>query len=205
MPLTIIESFTKAGLPAPGNAGRIARVSDEPQNIWMDTGQQWFGINGDVFNVKEFGAIGDSVTDDLPAFNAALAAMPTAGGKLIIPNGTYKLSAPFRINKRIILEGAGGPIDPAAGTRFNLAAGAYIVVESYTGNWSQLRNFTVFGTLPPAWAPNTVYPVGTIVRQFTPAIGAAGTGFIGSFTQMIYRCTAVAGTGTSGATPPAFT
>jgi hypothetical protein len=47
-----------------------------------------------VADVKAFGAVGDGVTDDAPAFNAAIAAMSTAnGGMLSIPPGTYMLKS----------------------------------------------------------------------------------------------------------------
>lgn len=38
-------------------------------------------------SVRDFGAVGDGVTDDFPAFRAALAAIPAAGGALWVPGG----------------------------------------------------------------------------------------------------------------------
>lgn len=45
-----------------------------------------------IINVKDFGAVGDGVTDDLQAFNAALVKAYTDGGVIWIPQGTYMLS-----------------------------------------------------------------------------------------------------------------
>lgn len=45
----------------------------------------------DVVSVKDFGAVGDGVTDDLVAFNNAAAL--TTNGQVIVPPGTYSLSA----------------------------------------------------------------------------------------------------------------
>ncbi|HCD33458.1 MAG TPA: hypothetical protein DER01_13695 [Phycisphaerales bacterium] len=48
-----------------------------------------------VLNVKDFGAIGDGVNDDLPAFNKALEAVRTVTSRpvtLRIPDGTYRLA-----------------------------------------------------------------------------------------------------------------
>ena len=48
-----------------------------------------------VLNVKDFGAVGDGVTDDLPAFNKALEAVRTVTSRpvtLRIPDGTYRLA-----------------------------------------------------------------------------------------------------------------
>jgi hypothetical protein len=44
---------------------------------------------GDVVSVKDFGAVGDGVTDDTAAIQDAL----TAGGKVVVPTGTYKITS----------------------------------------------------------------------------------------------------------------
>jgi Pectate lyase superfamily protein len=49
---------------------------------------------GQVVNVKTFGAVGDGVTNDTEAFNAALASLAKAGGgRCLVPKGTYLISA----------------------------------------------------------------------------------------------------------------
>jgi len=49
---------------------------------------------GQVANVKAYGAVGDGVTNDTAAFNAALASLATAGGgRCLVPKGTYLISA----------------------------------------------------------------------------------------------------------------
>ena len=49
---------------------------------------------GGQVNVKTYGAVGDGVTNDTAAFNAALKALAAAGGGLcLVPKGTYLLSA----------------------------------------------------------------------------------------------------------------
>lgn len=47
----------------------------------------------DVVNVKNFGAKGDGVTNDAPAFARAVAAIPASGGTLMVPSGQYLLSS----------------------------------------------------------------------------------------------------------------
>src|SRR6266566_5050975 len=48
---------------------------------------------GQVVDVKTFGAVGDGVTNDTAAFNAALASLATAGGgRCLVPKGTYLIS-----------------------------------------------------------------------------------------------------------------
>lgn len=62
---------------------------------------------GGVFNVKSYGAIGDGVTDDTAAIQAAIDACP-AGGKIVIPKGTYKFTSTVELNKSIAIVGVGG-------------------------------------------------------------------------------------------------
>src|SRR6185295_9045255 len=47
---------------------------------------------GNVFDVKAYGATGDGVADDLPAIQAAVAALRGAGGgTLYFPQGRFKV------------------------------------------------------------------------------------------------------------------
>lgn len=51
-------------------------------------------LTSKVFNVKAYGAIGDGVTDDTAAIQAAMTACATAGGGVVhVPAGTYKVTA----------------------------------------------------------------------------------------------------------------
>jgi len=54
-------------------------------------------------NVKDAGAIGDSITDDTAAINAALA----VGGEVYFPSGTYRVTSPLRVQIPTALRGAG--------------------------------------------------------------------------------------------------
>jgi hypothetical protein len=46
-----------------------------------------------IFNVREYGAVGDGTTDDLPALRRAVLAMQRAGGgQLYFPTGTYRVT-----------------------------------------------------------------------------------------------------------------
>ena len=46
----------------------------------------------DSVSVKDFGAVGDGVTDDTAAFNAAIAALPANGGTIYVPNADYRIN-----------------------------------------------------------------------------------------------------------------
>lgn len=60
-----------------------------------------------VYDVKAYGARGNGVTDDTAAINAALDAVPAAGGVVFLPPGVYGVSAPLNINAFTILRGSG--------------------------------------------------------------------------------------------------
>jgi hypothetical protein len=68
-------------------------------------------------NVRGYGATGDGTTDDTTAFTNAIAAIPSAGGALIIPPGTYKatISLSSRANIRILGNAGASILQPAAG------------------------------------------------------------------------------------------
>lgn len=46
----------------------------------------------DIVSVIDFGAVGDGVTDDTAAFNAAIASLPPYGGTVFIPSGNYRVN-----------------------------------------------------------------------------------------------------------------
>lgn len=59
-------------------------------------------------NVREFGAVGDGVTDDSVAFAAAFAALPPEGGIIDVPAGVYLITHPLRfVNPNTHLRGEG--------------------------------------------------------------------------------------------------
>ena len=53
----------------------------------------------DMVSVKDFGAVGDGSTDDTAAIQAAITAMPAAGGGLYFPAGTYLVSSALTLSK----------------------------------------------------------------------------------------------------------
>jgi len=59
-----------------------------------------------VANVRDFGARGDGVTDDAPAFQAAIAAV-RGSGAVFIPAGTFLLKSALRMRSGVVLRGAG--------------------------------------------------------------------------------------------------
>jgi hypothetical protein len=101
-----VPAFTAGTLPAPGSAGRLATVTDGVRGLWVDQGHQWYGVNGERLNVREFGATGSGVSDDTAAIQNAINAA-ASGDAIIFPNGTYLVTS-LVIGKRITLLGWGG-------------------------------------------------------------------------------------------------
>lgn len=66
---------------------------------------------GGVYNVRAYGAVADGATDDAAAINAAIAAAAAAGGgTVLLPEGTYKITAALDLTEtsNIALVGGGG-------------------------------------------------------------------------------------------------
>ncbi len=102
-------------------------------------------------SVRDFGAVGDGVTDDAPAFRKALAAHEV----VFVPQGTYRLASPVDVPPRRTLIGAGrdaveiraeGPqafvfhrnegayrVDPGADVDWNRSALASMTLRMTTG------------------------------------------------------------------------
>ena len=78
----------------------------------------WSGsASTQTFNPRAYGAKGDGAADDTPAINAALAAVPAAGGVLELSPGMYRITAPIHLSKKVTVAGAGFTDDPAATSR----------------------------------------------------------------------------------------
>src|SRR5262245_54016509 len=51
-------------------------------------------------NVKNYGAMGDGATDDTTAFQAAVNALPSAGGTVYVPPGDYVIDPTRNVRLR---------------------------------------------------------------------------------------------------------
>lgn len=66
-------------------------------------------VGSTIFNVREFGAKGDGVTDDTPAVLQAIGKCMVDGGVLYIPSGEYVIrsSLIFKSNNHYTISGDG--------------------------------------------------------------------------------------------------
>ena len=83
----------------------------------------------DFVSVKDFGAVGDGVTDDTAAIQAAI---DSHRGKIFLPTGTYKISSTIILKNETILigEGAGAYFQGGGYPRLTVLQPA----ASFTGN-----------------------------------------------------------------------
>lgn len=65
--------------------------------------------NNTIFDVRDYGALGDSATDDTDEINAAITAAVAVGGIVVFPPGTYRVTSPLAIGSAgITLMGLSG-------------------------------------------------------------------------------------------------
>jgi hypothetical protein len=125
--------------------------------IWNGSAWEFVADNSNLFpSVKDYGAVGDGVTDDTAAFQAAINdALGSASGTLWIPNGTYAVSS---INifptgtKSLILIGA-GPLNSRL-VKFGASVTPILNISGTAGGGGtpgvvskcQFKNFSIVGT-----------------------------------------------------------
>lgn len=79
-------TYTLAGLPSGGSAGRILRVTDDSEGLWMDNGANYFALNLNVINAAEKGlSPNNSAADNDTAWSAIMTAIHATGGRIEIP------------------------------------------------------------------------------------------------------------------------
>lgn len=85
----------------------------------------------DVQNVKNWGAVGDGVTNDAAAITSAIAAAATLGGVVVFPPGTYAVGSQIVVSDNVHLHGAGfSEIDGTAAAD----RGATCILRTFTGS-----------------------------------------------------------------------
>jgi hypothetical protein len=109
------------------------------RGLWIDQGEQWFGVNGERLNIREFGATGGGMTDDTTAIQTAINAAG-AGDAVIFPKGTYLVTG-LTVTKRITLMGWGGATLRAN----NSTQGTTLLTISPTGDESLIAGLRFAG------------------------------------------------------------
>lgn len=105
-------SYAYAALPATNAqlAGQLAKLTDADRNLWMSNGAEWFSLGNESADVKAFGAVGDGISDDAPAIQAAINSLhPTLGGVVYFPPApqSYLVGSTITFGKGVRLIGSG--------------------------------------------------------------------------------------------------
>lgn len=92
MPDTKISGLTALAVRTLAGADKfaIADTSAAASRSVLGSDLQWLSAQGlSIYNVKDYGALGDNSTDDRAAIQAAIDAVPVGGGIVYFPTGTY--------------------------------------------------------------------------------------------------------------------
>jgi hypothetical protein len=108
---TVTEEFLVTGysageaVPAGGLAGQVLT---KDTNANFDAVWATVGTNNGIYNVKEYGALGDDTTNDFTAIQAAVdAALAAGGGIVYFPVGLYRVSQSITLGSNITIRGTG--------------------------------------------------------------------------------------------------
>ena len=117
--------------------------ADNGGTIIVDAaGRRWYrDRNGETLNVRWFGAKMNSTADSASAWNACLAALPSAGGKIYAP-GSYTFGS--QISYTFATSSASLTIqgDGSEASRLTWAAGGGIIINYISGfNSAHIRDF----------------------------------------------------------------
>ncbi|MFZ5985627.1 MAG: dockerin type I domain-containing protein [Bacillota bacterium] len=85
-------------------------------------------------NVMDFGAKADGVTDDYPAFDAAIKSVAD-GGAVIIPAGNYLIKSMITLSKPVVLRGEG---PDKTHILVNHSSNAFEILTYKRGQWTKL-------------------------------------------------------------------
>jgi len=120
-------------------AGKLVAVNAAEDALEFVYGLGWF-------NVKNYGAVGDGVTDDTTAINDTITAM-TSGGVLYFPLGTYKSTGGHTISQPTIIKGDGSVTLLAAGTASQVnCTSQTAVLFTVTADRAQFRDIALQNT-----------------------------------------------------------
>jgi hypothetical protein len=131
---TQVDSFTTNSLPAPGTAGRLARLTDGKRGLWIDSGSLWIALSGTgVINVCDYGADPTGTKDSAPAIQTALSAAHPSD-LVFFPRGVYKVDRGLTTLGGIVIAGNGSGYSQTR-LKYTGSGGALLTIKQggYTG------------------------------------------------------------------------
>lgn len=142
-----MASMTQS-LPASGSTSWYAHYADLDATVRVAAGELAgkVGRGELVFNVKDYGAIGNGIADDSAAIQAAVDAAGNAGGgRVLFPAGTYATLAVVELRSNIWLDGHGATITKLGGT-YTIFAARVTSIPAGGVTWgSGVRNLRASG------------------------------------------------------------
>ena len=141
-------------------------------------------ISGPVYNVKNYGALGNGSTDDTAAIRAALAAVGSEGGVVYFPDGVYPVSGVLFVHtNHTVMRGQSRegtqilftqPLERGYGTRFYTTEGGETASRwSYSGGliwFGPLSRGNTYRNAPPD-SPILIYESWLTTGAITPVSG----------------------------------
>lgn len=123
-------------LAKPSTGPKVRAELREALMRWVQEEDLDYDSRG-IYSVKDYGAIGDGVTNDTGAINAVLAAVPV-GGTILLPSGsTFRITSPIVLSKKVRVVGHGATITNSTSTQtFRIDAG---------GSGTRLEGLTLTG------------------------------------------------------------
>jgi hypothetical protein len=113
-------------------------------------------------SVKDFGAVGDGVTNDTTFFQAAINSVITTGQMLYVPAGTYKITSPLVANGSLKMSGDGATSVLNCST-LSAATTALTIQGSESATATTLTAFTQVSDVTISVASTTGFAVGNLV------------------------------------------
>lgn len=160
------------GVPISGSDGAPSTIGAVP--VYNAVGTSSYKMKkptpGGWYDVTDYGAVGDGLTNDQPAIMDAIAAMGSSagvGGVLYFPPGNYYCADDVHIYKQIDVHGLSGGVGNTL-AKLTFAAGKGLVIwqegSPYggIGSGSSVRHLSIVTShvAQPEWAATTAYSVG---------------------------------------------
>ena len=162
------------GLQSNGQLAAFANLAIDPNNALVTatgstTARTLANRFADIVNVLDYGAVGDGVTDDTAAIQAAINSSSTNKiMKVFIPSGLYRTTSVLNITSPIVIEGEGAAWIGTAGTINTSSVRGSFIYANHSGKaiaittnlntgFQKLASFGIVRDQPAitsGWTPN---------------------------------------------------
>lgn len=183
----LVNLTTDSPFEGNGSNNGVANAAGEPQH---EVSTLSVTPTCPLFNVADYGATGDGVTDDTTAIRDAIAACNSAGGGTVwVPAGTYLHDGVFDVPAHVTIQGSG-----IETTIFKVKNNAASVQTFGMSHYSSLKDFTIDGNL--ANQTNSGFAIvgwrssfATIERVYVHHQRGIGIGLSGCWNYTVRDCT----------------